>query len=228
MSTALAEDRIAELDRKLDFIVEELASLKRLRESAQDLAADLSVVGKSAMRDAVEAFGTADLRPREIVALLKAVLANAQLFERAIQQLQSATDFIQDAQPIVRDGMRRMIQVTQVLHENGYFNATSAGLRVGDALVRSHSTEDWRQIESSVPQLIGFLRELTKPEVLQALEAIIHGFGRVQAAMDVNKSVFSFVRDLASPDALRGVAILVEFLKVVGAHVAPAGSAKAD
>jgi len=228
MSTALAEDRIAELDRKLDFIVEELASLKRLRESAQDLAADLSVVGKSAMRDAVEAFGTADLRPREIVTLLKAVLANAQLFERAIQQLQSATDFIQDAQPIVRDGMRRMIQVTQVLHENGYFNAASAGLRVGDALVRSHSAEDWRQIESSVPQLIGFLRELTKPEVLQALEAIIHGFGRVQAAMDVNKSVFSFVRDITSPDARRGFAILVEFLKVVGAQVAPIGSSKAD
>ena len=228
MSTALAEDRIAELDRKLDFIVEELASLKRLRESAQDLAADLSVVGKSAMRDAVEAFGTADLRPREIVTLLKAVLANAQLFERAIQQLQSATDFIQDAQPIVRDGMRRMIQVTQVLHENGYFNAASAGLRVGDALVRSHSAEDWRQIESSVPQLIGFLRELTKPEVLQALQAIFHGFGRVQATMDVNKSVFALMRDLNSPDARRGVAILVEFLKVVGAHSAPARSTKAD
>jgi uncharacterized protein YjgD (DUF1641 family) len=227
MGTALAEDRIAELDRKLDFIVEELANLRRLRESAQDLAADLSLVGKSAMKDAVEAFGTADLRPHEIVALFKAALANARLFERAIQQLQSAADFIEDAQPILRDGMRRMIHVTQALHEKGYFNATSAGLRVGDALVQSHSAEDWRQAEASVPQLIGFLRELTKPEVLQALEAITHGFGRVQATMDVNKSVFSLMRDLNSPDARRGIAILVEFLKVVGAHAVPAGPAKA-
>jgi uncharacterized protein YjgD (DUF1641 family) len=228
MSTVLAEDRIAELDRKLDFIVEELASLKRLRESAEDLAADLSLVGKSAMRDAVEAFGAADLRPGEIVSLFKAVLANAGLFERAIQQLQSATDFLEDAQPILRDGMRRMIQVTQALHEKGYFEATAAGLRVGDALVQSHSAEDWRQVESSVPQLIGFLRELTRPEVLQALEAIIHGFGRVQATMDVNKSVFALVRDLNSPDARRGIAILVEFLKVVGAHALPAGAAETD
>ncbi len=228
MSTALAEDRIAELDRKLDFIVEELASLRRLRESAEDLAADLSLVGKSAMKDAVEAFGTADLRPQEIVGLFKTALANARLFERAIQQLQSATDFVEDAQPIVRDGMRRMIGVTQALHEKGYFEATAAGLRVSDALVRSHSAADWNQVETSVPQLIGFLRELTKPEVLQALEAIIHGFGRVQATMDVNKSVFALVRDLNCPDARRGFAILVEFLKVVGAHAVPAGSAKAD
>jgi hypothetical protein len=228
MSTAVAEDRIAELDRKLDFIVEELASLRRLRESAEDLAADLSLVGKSAMRDAVEAFGTADLRPGEIVGLFKAALANASLFERAIQQLQSATDFIEDAQPILRDGMRRMIQGTQALHEKGYFQATAAGLRVGDALVQSHSAEDWIQVEASVPQLIGFLRELTKPEVLRALEAIIHGFGRVQATMNVDKSVFALMRDLNSPDARRGVGILVAFLKVIGAHAVPASSVTAD
>ena len=228
MSNALAEDRIVELDRKLDFIVEELARLKRLRQSAEDLASDLSLVGKSAMKDAVDAFGTADLRPDDIVRLFKAALANAGLFERAIQQLQSATDFIQDAQPIVRDGMRRVIQTSQSLHDKGYFEAASAGVRVGDALIQAHSVEDWQQVEASVPQLIGFLRELTKPEVLKALEAIIHGFGRVQATMDVNKSVLGLVRDLNSTDARRGLAIVVEFLKVVGAHALPTAPATAS
>lgn len=226
MGTVQAEDRIADLDRKLDFIIEELASLKRLRENVEDLAADLSMVGKSAMKDAVEAFGTADLRPLEIMGLFKAALANAQLFERVIQHLQSATDFIEDAQPIMQDGMRRMIHVTQAMHEKGYFDAVSAGIRVSDALIQSHSADDWRQVEASVPQLVGFLRELTKPEVLQALEAIIHGFGKVQATMDVNKSVVALVRDLNSADARRGVAILVEFLKVVGVHAVPSGTTK--
>ena len=228
MSTLVSEDRIAELDRKLDFIVEELASLKRLRENVEDLAADLSLVGKCAMKDAVEAFGPADLRPQEIMGLFKAALANAQLFERVIQHLQSAADFIEDAQPIMRDGMRRMIQTAQSMHEKGYFEAVSSGLRVGDALVRAHSSEDWRQVEASIPQLIGFFRELTKPEVLQALEAIIHGFGRVQATMDVDKSALALMRDLSSSDARRGFAILVEFLKVVGAHAVPVGSTKMD
>lgn len=222
MSTTLAEDRIAELDRKLDFIVEELASLKRLRQSAEDLAADLSLVGKSAMKDAVGAFGTADLHPDEIVRLFKAALANAGLFERAIQQFQSAADFIEDAQPIVRNGMRRVILTSQSLSERGYFEAAAAGMRVGDALIQSHSAADWRQVEASVPQLIGLMRELTKPEVLQALQAIVHGFGRVQATMDVDKSVVGLIRDLNSTDSRRGLAILVEFLKVVGAHALPA------
>ena len=227
MDTVPVEDRIAELDRKLDFIVDELANLRRLRNSAEDLAADLSIIGKSAMRDAVDAFGTADLRPREMASLLKSVLANAHLFENAIQQLQSASDFIQDAQPILRDGMRRVVQANQSLQEKGYFSAVAAGLRVGDALICSHSSGDWRQVEASIPQLIGLLREFTKPEVLKAIEAIIHGFGRVQATMDVNKSTFQLIRDINSPDARRGLAVLVEFLKVVGAHALPAVTPKA-
>ncbi len=226
MATTFAEDRLTELDRKIDFIVEELASLKRLRNSAEDLAADLSIIGKSAMRDAVLAFGTADLRPQEIIGLLKAVMANAQLFELAIQQLQSAADFVQDAQPIVRDVMLKAIATGETLRRKGYMDAASAGIRVAGAMVEAHSAEDWRQVEKSVPQLIGFLRELTKPEVLQALEAIIHGFGQVQATMNVDKSVLTLVRDLNSFEARRGMAVLVEFLKVIGKHATPSGTTK--
>ena len=91
---------------------------------------------------------------------------------------------------------------------------------MADTLVQSHSAEDLQQIEASIPHLVGFLRELTHPEVLQALESIIHGFGRVQATMDVNKSVFQIMRELNSPDARRGIGILIEFLKVVGARSA--------
>lgn len=224
MSTLLAEDRLAELDRKIDFLVEEVANLRRLRQSGEDLAADLMLVGRSMMGDAVNAFGTTDLHPDEIVRLVKAALANARLFETVIQQLQSAADFLEDAQPIFRDGMNRVVQTSQALQEKGYFAAAAAGVRVGDAMIRSHSAEDWRQVEASVPQMIGLFRELTRPEVLKALEAIIHGFGRVQATMDVNKSMTRIARDLGSADARRGMAIIVEFLKVVGAHAAPARS----
>ena len=225
MTGAVTEDRIAELDRKLDFIVEEIAHLKRVRNSAEDLVADLTLVGKDAMGDAVEALGSAALRPDEIVQMFKGVLIDARLLTDALQQLESAADFVQDAQPIVRDLFRRAIAGSQQLQEKGYFEAAAAGVRIGDALVQSHSLVDLKQVEASVPQLVGFLRELTRPEVLQALEAIIHGFGRVQATMNVDKSLLQLVRDMNSPDARRGIAILVEFLKVVGSRTTSPGPA---
>ena len=220
MGATVMEDRIAELDRKLEFIVEELAHLKRVRNSAEDLVADLTLVGRDAMGDAVEALGSAALRPQEIMHLFKSLLIDARLLNGALLQLESAADFVQDAQPIVRDLFHQAVAACQNLQEKGYFEAASAGMRIGDALVQSHSQSDLKQVEASLPQLVGFLRELTRPEVLEALEAIIHGFGRVQATMNVDKSLFHLVRDMNSPDARRGIAILVEFLKVVGSRTA--------
>lgn len=228
MTAAPIEERLAELDGKLNFIVEELSHLKRVRLSAEDLAADLTIVGKDAMGDAVEALGSATLRPAEIGCLLRTVLRDAALLTATLQQLESAADFVQDAQPIVRDLFRKAVAGSQTLEQRGYFDAARAGLRIGDALIQSHSAEDLKQVEASVPQLIDFLRELTRPEVLEALEAIMHGFGRVQATMNVNKSIFGLVRDLNSPDARRGIAILVEFLKIVGARSTAAPSANRD
>ena len=226
MATATVEDRLSELDRKLDFIVDELVHLKRVRNSAEDLVADLTIVGKDAMKDAVESLGSTALRPEEILQLVKSVLMDARLLQTALQQLESAADFVQDASPIVRDLFHKAVAGCQTLDERGYFTAVGAGTRVADALIHSHSQKDWKQVEASVPQLVGFLRELTRPEVLQALEAIIHGFGRVQATMNVDKSVFELVRDVNSEDARRGIAILVEFLKVVGSRsvIGPAAS----
>lgn len=224
MAASVMEDRIAELDRKLDFILEELSHLRRVRNSAEDLVADLTIVGKDAMGDALEALGSTTLQPQDLAHLVKSVLLDAKLLNSALQLLESAADFVEDAQPIVRDLFRQAVSVCQVMQRKGYFEAAAAGMKVGDTLIASHTHEDWQQVQASVPQLVGLLRELTRPEVLQALEAIIHGFGRVQATMNVDKSIFELARDLNSPDARRGMAIMVEFLKVVGSGSAAAGA----
>jgi uncharacterized protein YjgD (DUF1641 family) len=227
MSSAVEEDRIARLESKLDFIVEELSHLRRVRNSAEDLLADLTIVGKDALGDATDALGSTTLRSQELAHLVKTVLRDARLLTAVLQQLESAADFVADAQPIVRDLFGKAVAGCQVLQKKGYIEAAAAGIRVGDAFITSHSATDWQQVEASVPQLVGLLRQLTRPEVLQALEAIIHGFGQVQATINVDKSIFQLVRDLNSPDARRGIAIMVEFLKVVGSRSTIAGPAGA-
>ncbi|MHB8301590.1 MAG: DUF1641 domain-containing protein [Acidobacteriaceae bacterium] len=218
MATTIVEDRISEIDRKLDLIVQELGHLKQARNASEDLLADLMLVAKDAYKEATGVCGTIELRPEDIVQLFKVGLSNANLLTVALQQLESASDFLKDVQPVTRDLYRQALVQFQSLQERGYFNAAATGARIADTLVQAHSAEDLKRVEASIPYLVGFLRELTHPEVLQALEAIIHGFGRVQATMDVDKSVFQIARELNSPDARRGIGILTEFLKVVGAR----------
>ncbi len=226
MATTLAEDQIAEIHRKLDLIAQELDHLKQVRNASEDLVADLALVAKDAYKEAAGVCGAIDLHPRDISELVKVGLGNAKLLTSVLQQLESAADFVQDIQPVTRDLYKQATMQFQDLQDRGWFNAAASGTRIADTLVQSHSAEDMKQIEASIPHLVGFLRELTHPEVLQALEAIIHGFGRVQATMDVDKSVFQIARELNSPDARRGIGILIEFLKVVGARSAESNTSK--
>ncbi|MHB1838676.1 MAG: DUF1641 domain-containing protein [Acidobacteriaceae bacterium] len=198
--------------------MEELDHLRRARSAFDDLQADLLLVAKDAYKEVTDVCSTIELRPEDVLGLIKVGLSNANLLTSALQQLESAADFLKDLQPVTRDLYSRAVGNFQTLQERGWFHAAESGARIADTLVQAHSVEDLKRAEASIPYLVGFLRELTHPEVLQALEAIIHGFGRVQATMNVDKSVFQIVRELNSPDARRGIGILTEFLKVVGAR----------
>jgi uncharacterized protein YjgD (DUF1641 family) len=217
MSAEPVKDRIEEMSGKLDAIAEEAARLRRLRSGAEELAA--------------AALGGEPRRSPAAAQLVQDLLANAELLSAALRQLASAADFLEDAQPIVREVYQQALDGFQRLEDKGYFRAAAGSLRVADALVEAHSAADLRQIEASAPQMIGLLREATRPEALQALEAIVHGFGRVQATMNVDKSIVGIVRDLNTREARRGLSILVEFLKVVGSvnvGVAPAAGVPAQ
>ena len=111
MSAAALDDRIAALDTKLDFIVEELSHLRRVRNSAEELVDDLTIVSKDAMGDVTQALGSTTLRPPELIHLLKTVLLDARLLTSALHQLESAADFAADAQPIVRDLFRQATEI---------------------------------------------------------------------------------------------------------------------
>jgi hypothetical protein len=168
MITIPVEDQIAEINRKLDNIGEELAKQSARHESLADLSADLQLIGRELYEDAVARAGK--------------------------------------------------------LEQKGYFQFAGKASGILDALVTSHSPQDLEQAQASIPHLVGFLRQLTRPEVLQALEVIVHGFGEVQAAAKNDVSGLQLLRQLNAPAARRGLATIIKFLGVVGASTSSSGA----
>ncbi len=135
----------------------------------------------------------------------------------AVQQLGSIRDLLADLQPVSREIFKDAVVRMEELEKKGYFRFASGAGEILDAFVVAHSERDLNQARASMPHLVGFLRELTRPEVLQALEAIVYGFGEVQASAKQDVSMFQLLRNLNTPEARRGLAIIVKFLSVVGA-----------
>jgi len=218
MQVTEAEDQIAEINRKLDLIAEELSYQKRHRLEMEDLKDDLTIVGKDFYQTAVAELEelSESFRAGDLVFLLKKLLRNTNNLTKAFEQLESIRDFLVDLRPISREVYNDALAKMEALERKGYFQFAGGAASILDALVVSHSRTDLEQAQASVPHLVGFLRELTRPEVLQALEAIVYGFGEVQATATEEMSMLRLLRELNSPEARRGLAIIIKFLSVVG------------
>lgn len=215
------QEQICEINRKLDLVLEEMAYIRSARNTIEDLLNDGTLIGKDVYRKLTGSIGpTESIRMPEVTELAKVLVQNIHNFTMALQQLQSAVDFLSDAQPLAGNIYNSVLALFTDLEKKGYFRFVQGSAGIADAFVESHSQQDMQQAKTSIPHLIGFLRELTRPEVLQALESIVYGFGEVQASAKEKVSLSSLIRDINSPDARQGMAILVKFLKVVGARPA--------
>lgn len=215
------QEQIAAINRKLDLILEEMAYRRSTRDAVEDLISDATHIGKDAYQRLTEANSlTSSIRIAEVAELTKSLVQNIHNLTVALQQLQSAGDFLADVQPLAGSIYNKVLALFTDLERKGYFRFVQGSAGIADAFVESHSRQDMQQAEASIPHLIGFLRELTRPEVLQALEAIVYGFGEVQASPREKVSLSTLIREINSADARQGMAILVKFLKVVGARPA--------
>jgi len=106
------------------------------------------------------------------------------------------------------------------MERKGYLRLAGQMGGIADAMVSSHSSEDLEQARASIPQLIGFLRQLTRPPVLEALEVIVNGFGEVQSSAQPDVSLRTLIGEMNSPEARRGWGILIRFLRVIGTRKA--------
>src|SRR6476620_1139444 len=78
-TTIVLEDRVAGIESKLDLILEELSHLRRLRNEAEDLVSDVTMVAKDALREITNTCTSMDLRPKELGELLRTAILDARL-----------------------------------------------------------------------------------------------------------------------------------------------------
>lgn len=151
----------------------------------------------------------------EITRKLDAIAAEMEQQRRYRLALEDLKD---DLMLVSRAAFPDALRIAAEMERKGYLRLAGQMGGIADAMVNSHSSEDLEQARASIPQLIGFLRQLTRPPVLEALEVIVNGFGEVQSSAQPDVSLRTLIGEMNSPDARRGWGILIRFLKVVGAR----------
>lgn len=209
------QTQINELNGKLDIILEEIEFQRQHRREMDDLKDDLYRVGKDLYNTAVVEFEeVADhIQTGDILHLGKKLLRNVNNLNKAFDQLESLRDFVQDVSPLARESVIDLMNKLDEYDRKGYFKFFREVQGIADNVVTSFSEEDVKLLGDNIVTILNTVKNLTQPDMLQAINNAVAVYKNLDVEVKDKVSIFSLIKELNSPEAKRGLAVGIQFLK---------------
>jgi len=209
------EDLILE---KLGKIEAELAVMREAREPMDDLVRDLNPIMKQALyvlikefKDVEDNFQLEDLMP-----LAKKFLVNVKNLTWALESLETIIDMWHTMEPMMKSALHNTVRKLGELEQKGVFRTYEAMLEVRAKIAQHYGPEDIEAMGDSFVALIGLLKKMSDPKMLELLEKLTDLPGNIDLANAKPVGMFGMVGALGDSDVKDGMGVAFEMVKALG------------
>ena len=225
---------LVELNQKVDALTTQLSVLteyvedqRRRQRELDDLKADLTPIAMEAYQVAVEQFS--ELEPyvqlEDLLYLVKRVARNTRNIEMVLDQVESLSDLVKDAAPIVNDAVLMAVEQMDTMERRGYFRLAKEGQVVLDNIVDAFGPEDVRQLGNNVVTILTTVKQMTQPEIMGMMQNLAGSMRTAESQpQEVSTSMWSLLKQFRDPQTRRGLAITLGMLRAVGSETPPASN----
>lgn len=225
---------LVELNQKIDSLTTQLSVLtefvedqRRRQRELDDLKADLTPIAMEAYQVAVEQFS--ELEPyvqlEDLLYLVKRVARNTRNIEMVLDQVESLSDLVKDASPIVNDAVLMAVEQMDAMERRGYFRLAKEGQVVLDNIVDAFGPEDVRQLGNNVVTILTTVKQMTQPEIMGMMQNLAGSMRMAETQpQEVSTSMWSLLKQFRDPQTRRGLAITLGMLRAVGSEAPPASN----
>lgn len=217
VGTIDVQEQINAINRKLDIVLEEITIQKQKRQEVEDLVTDLSIIGNDMFKASVEELDHAgvELDTEALKSLFFRLLRNVGTLNDLVEMLESVTDLVKDASPIIHDmGLQGISQMNE-LEKKGYFDFMKELFRIADNVVTHFSKEDVRLLADNVVTILETLKNLTQPEMLDATNNAVSIYKKIETRDIKEYSLWKAFKEMRSPEMRKGIGFMITFLKNV-------------
>ena len=207
--------QIAELNQKVDTILEYVNQQRLKSQAIDDLVADVSIIGKDAYDSTVKALDEHEvvLDPDQLRELAIRFAQNIGNFNTLLDTMGSAMDLMRDVGPIANEVI---IDGTRKLHEfeqKGYFEFMKEFGAIIDNIVSHYSINDVRMLADNVVTILDTVKNLTQPEVLNSIDTAVKVFANMEIKDIPEYSIFRVMREINKPEMKKAWGFLFTFMK---------------
>jgi len=213
----MAEDtskQIAELNQKVDTILEYVNQQRLKSQAIDDLVADASIIGKDVYDTTVKALDDHEvvLDPDELRELGIRVAQNVGNFNTILDTLGSAMDLMKDVGPIANEVIIDTTKKLNEFEQKGYFEFLREFGQIIDNIVIHYGVEDVRMLADNVVAMLDVVKNLTQPDMLKSIDNAVRVFANLEMDNIPEYSIFKVMREMNKPEMKRTLGFFMTFL----------------
>jgi len=207
--------QIAELNQKVDTILDYVNQQRLKSQAIDDLVADASIIGKDAYDSTVKALDEHEvvLDPDQLRELGIRAAQNIGNFNTLLDTMGSVMDLLKDVGPIANEVIIDSTKKLNEFEQKGYFEFMKEFGAVIDNIVTYYGVNDVRMLADNVVTIMDSVKNLTQPDMLKSIDTAVKVFSNMETDNVPEYSIFRVMREINKPEMKKAWGFLFTFLK---------------
>lgn len=201
---------------KLDYLTQQYEERLRRQDELNELKQDLVPIANHMIKlsiDELAEIGT-DFQAEDLLFLIKRLLRDTHLLVGLLDRLESVVELADETSRIGQQVFNQAVYSLDRLEREGYFTFAQGGWRIIERIVNEFSEEDIDALGENIVTILTTVRNLTQPEIMNMTNNALNAIqDEPTPAGDV--SMWALLRDLNDPKVRKGMARLMNMLKVI-------------
>ncbi len=220
MEEKTLQTQIAELNQKVDLLLEYVNQQRLKTNQMEDLVADISIVGKDMYDSAVDELDNrmVNLDLDQVKGLVLRVLSNIENMNKFLELFESMNDLMKDASPIFNEVIIDFTKKMNEFDQKGYFEFFAEAGNIFDNIVTHYSPEDVRDLSDNIINIMETVRSATQPKMMKAINNGLTIYGSIEMEHIPEYSIFKVLREMNKPEMKRALGFFVTFMKNMAAE----------
>lgn len=211
----IVEERILS---RLESIEAELQEARVARLERQELSHDASPLMKSAFKILLKELGSveAGFQLEDLFLLLKRFIRNIGNLAFALDQLENGIELWKTFEPLLKSMVHAGIRNLGELEQRGVFRTYAAMLEIRAKVAEQYGPEDIQAMGDNFVALIGLLKKMVTPELLDLLDKVAEMPASLDLAAVKPVGPLGLVSAIRDPELKKGLGVALQLGKALG------------
>ena len=207
---------------KLEYLTGQFETQRRRQGELQELQRDLIPIANHMIKlsiDELAEIGT-EFQAEDLWFLLKRLLRDTHMLVEGLDRLEAMMELYDEVQLGGQEVFNHVVMELDRLERQGYFAFARGGWSIVERIVAEFSEEDVQALGDNIVAILTTVKNLTQPEIMTLTNNALQAAQQVPAA-EGDVSLWSLVRDLSDPQVRKGLARLLNIVKVLADQPPP-------